>query len=73
MTWLSLFFQISLSCDPECGEMEEFMLPASTVTSITLQVEDMCESGEARLDQIAVIGGFAEAGERHSMHSELAF
>ncbi len=56
-------FQVSMTCEPGCGEMEEFMVPASTVTSITLHVEEMCQPGEAGLDELQVIGGFVERGK----------
>ncbi len=52
-----------MTCEPGCGEMEEFMIPASTGTSITLHVEDMCQPGVAGLDELQVIGGFAERGK----------
>ncbi len=43
--------------------MEEFLLPTSTVTSITLRVEEMCQPGDAALDKLEVIGGYAERGK----------
>ncbi len=52
-----------LSCEPGCGELEELVLPASTVTSITLHVEEMCQPGPAGLDQLEVIGGFVDMGK----------
>ncbi len=52
-----------MTCEPGCGEMEQFVLPASTVTSITLQVEEMCQPGEAGLDGLEVIGRFLETGK----------
>ncbi len=55
---------MSLSCESGCGEIEEFMLPASAVTSIKLQVEEMCQPGDAGLDHIEVIGGFVDRGNK---------
>ncbi len=48
--------------------MEEFDLPASTVTSITLHVGEMCQSGEAGLDQVEVFGGFADMSTINIFH-----
>ncbi len=63
-----IIYQVSLSCEPGCDELEEFVLPASTVTSITLHVEEMCQPGEASLDQVKVIGGFADMGNINIFH-----
>ncbi len=41
------------------------MLPASTITSITLHVEDMCQPGETALDELEIIGGFADRGKSY--------
>ena len=46
--------------------MAEFVLPASTVTSITLHVEEMCQPGEAGLDQVEVLGGFVDMGNANN-------
>ncbi len=39
------------------------MIPASTVTSVTLHIEEMCQPGAASLDELEVIGGFVERGK----------
>ena len=52
-----------MTCEPGCSELEEFMLPASTVSSITLRVEEMCQPGVAGVDEIKIIGGFVERGK----------
>ncbi len=57
------FFQVALSCEFGCGEMEEFILPTSTITSITLQVEEMCQPGVTGIDELEIIGGFVESGK----------
>ena len=62
-----------MTCEPACGEMEEFMLPSATVTSITLRVEEMCQSGEGSVDQLEVIGEFVKTGKTHQMKIILAY
>ena len=59
---------MSLSCDPGCGELEEFVLPASTITSVKLHVDELCQPGEAGLDQVEVFGGFVEMGNTNIFH-----
>ncbi len=60
-----------MTCEPGCGEMEYFVLPSSTVTSITLQVEEMCQPGEWGLDEVEVVGEFAETGKPEKNYLKL--
>ncbi len=71
------FFKVSLSCESGCGETEEFTLPTSTISSITLQVEEMCQPGVTGIDELEIIGGFVESGklekQNHFLHEQCIF
>ena len=51
--------QITLPCDPGCMEIEEFVFPAANVTSLILEVMEMCHPDDytaATLEKVEIHG-----------------
>ncbi len=58
--------QLPLSCEEaDCGEVEQFVVWGSNVTSVTLEVKEMCETSHtaAALGGIEVIGAYVKRGK----------
>ena len=59
--------QITLPCGTGCTEIEELVFSATNVTSLTLEVREMCQPDDytaATLEKIEVYGDYINSGNR---------
>ncbi len=57
--------QVTLSCDADCGELEQYVANAPNITSITVNVEEMCAENEdstSIFQKIEIRGDYVKPG-----------